>query len=132
MMDPRVIRKHDVAMRTVAKQSDDARVRAVEHAHDTPLDSLPLGGKPTPANLHQHVISVHRVFRRVARNENIAFNIRDRFIRNHESVSVLMENKAAAHASLARFASRDLLPFLCWRGLFPWLQTVFPCRNFYD
>src|SRR5258708_7462865 len=108
MMDARVIWQHDIPVRPIPKQSDHARVRAVEHAHDSPFDALALRGEARASNFDGHMIAVHRIFRGVPRDKNVTLEVRNRLVRNHKSVPVLMEHQAAANAFSTGTAARRL------------------------
>jgi hypothetical protein len=82
-------------------------MRPPKHAHDTPFRALPTPSAssakiPAPEitdalQLRNHVIAVHRIFHRVARNEHITIQLRHRHIRHHKSISVVMQHQPASH-----------------------------------
>src|SRR5215813_11720179 len=113
MMNPRVVRQHYVAVRPVPKQSDDTRVRPVQHSNDSPFEALPLSRNPSAADFDCDVVAVHRIFRRVPRNENVSLDIRDRLVRNHKSVAILVKYQSPADANSG--GALWILPIAAWR-----------------
>src|SRR5439155_13973042 len=90
-----VIRQDDVAARCVAKQSDDCRMRAIQNANDSPLGALALGTGSDAAQFDLHMVAVHGVADRVARNKNVAIEIWHRLVGYHEAVAVLVQDQPA-------------------------------------
>ncbi len=85
-------------------------MRPPQHAHDSPFGSLRFSRAGHALHFHQHLIAVHRVFDRVARDKHIAIQPGDRRIRHDESVPVVMQHQPALDfvvaPDAAAFASR--------------------------
>src|SRR6267143_5987769 len=86
-----------------------------------------------PLNFCQNVVAVHGVLDGVARNENIAVELRHRRIRDDEAIAVVVKNEASfyfiairerrglgtSHRLLARFLAGRLLFRLAAREAVP-------------
>src|SRR5229473_1838752 len=92
VLNSNVVRQDHIVLRAVAKQSHHRGVRAVEDSNDTAFRSLRSGDPAQPLNLRQNMIAVHGVLDGVARDENIAVELRHRRIRDHEAIAVVVEN----------------------------------------
>src|SRR5215475_7012876 len=112
MVDTGVIGQHDVAMRPVTEKTNDTRMSAIEHTYDSPFHALPLRAESFSYNFHGHVIAMHRIFRCVTRNKNVAIDVCNRLIGNHKSVSVLMQHQSPADCPACR--TLWLFVFFSW------------------
>jgi hypothetical protein len=95
MVDSSVVWKDYIPVRTVTKQSDHRGVRAPENAHDAPFGALATGDSPHTLNPNEHLVSVHSVFDRVARDENITVKPGYRRLGHNETITVMMEHHPA-------------------------------------
>jgi hypothetical protein len=95
MLDSSVIGKHNVTARPVAKQSNDGRVRSIENPHDPAFRSLACRAGRNTAKIDQYVIAMHGVAYSIARNKNIAIELRHGLIWHYKAITVLMENQSA-------------------------------------
>lgn len=87
-----VIGQDHVSVRTVAKQSDDRGMSTPQNPHDAPLSTLPADNSAQALDLRQHVVTVHGVINRVARDENVAVELGYRRFGYNESVAIVMED----------------------------------------
>ena len=125
MLQPRVVRQDDVEARAVTKKSDDARMRAFQHANDPAFGAVPVGKSGAPLNFCYHVIAMHGVFDGQPRNKHVAVKFGNRFIRDDKTVAIVMQHKAAAGLVPIPFSRRAVA------GL-PVAQPIPPARNFVD
>src|SRR5215470_13730482 len=101
MLDPRVIRQNKISARPITKKSHDARMSSSQHPHDSPFDPLPRLRESFSADFDLHAVAVHCIFRRMARNKNVPVNVWNRLIRNHKSVSILVQHEPPADSTSA-------------------------------
>ena len=110
--DARVVGKHDVAVRPVAKESDERRMLALDDLHDAAFGAS-VGAAALDSR--ENAIAVHRVRHVIASDKKIAFDAWDRLVRHHEAVAVAMRNNSTGNkirivASPGRRARRPC----CW------------------
>ena len=93
MLNPVVVRQDHAAARAIAEQPDDSRVGAVQNTHDPALSAFAVRTGSYAAKFNLHVVAVHRVANRVARNKYVAVQLRHRRVWHHKAIAVLMENQ---------------------------------------
>ncbi len=103
VLQPRVVRQHHVAVRTVAEKPDDRGVLALDD-----LDYAPFGAAVRAAALHarQDVIAVHRIAQPIASDKKIAIHAWDRAIRHQEAVAIAVGDDSAGDQIRIASASR--------------------------
>src|SRR2546428_13941599 len=69
-------------------------MRAAEDSNDAALGALRSGDAARALDSCQDMVAVHGVFDGVARNENVAIEMRHRDVGNDETITVLVENEA--------------------------------------
>ena len=95
MLDAGIVRHDDAAARGVTEEADDGGMRAGDDAEDAAFGAAGSGRSAEPGNFGDDVIAVHGVLDEVARDEEIAVEIRNSDIGDDETVTVLMEDEAA-------------------------------------
>src|SRR5713226_6592933 len=113
MLNANVVRQDDVPSRAIAEQADDGSMRAAENSNDAALGSLRSAQPGHTPELRKDVVAVHRVFDRVAGNEDVAVKPRHGLIRHNEAVAIMVEDEAA----LDLIAGGDLRDLFCWFGV---------------
>ena len=133
VLDSNIVRQDHIVLGAVAKQTDDRWMRAAQDSNDAALSTLRAGDAAQTLNLCQNVVAVHRVLDAVARNEDIAVELRHRRIRDDEAITVVVENQPSfyfiairerrglwtPHCLLARFLAGRLLFRLAAREAVP-------------
>src|SRR5262249_14153703 len=76
--------------RSIAEDTDDGGTGPIQHTKDAALGA---GTRGARQNLHHDTVAVHSVFNRVARNEDIAVDLRIGRVQNDEPVTVVVEHK---------------------------------------
>src|SRR6266478_8951069 len=69
-------------------------MRAAEDSNDAALGALRSGDPAHALDSCQDVVAVHGVFDGVARNEDVAVEMRHRDFGNDETIAILVENEA--------------------------------------
>jgi len=95
VLDANVVRKDDIPLGAVAKETDDGGVRAVEDSNDATLGALGARDAAQALDLCENVIAVHGVLNGVAGDEHIAVELRHGGIGDDEAVTVVVKNEAA-------------------------------------
>src|SRR6266446_6272789 len=72
-------------------------MRAAEDSNDAALGALRSGDAARALDSCQYMVAVHGVFDGVARNENVAIEMRHGDLRNNKPVAILVENEAPFH-----------------------------------
>jgi len=93
----RVVGNDDWAAGDVAKLSDDGGMRAVEDAHDAAFGAARTGLAAQARDASDDVIAVHGVVNVIARDEEIAVEIRNGDIGNNEAVTIVVKHQAAGN-----------------------------------
>src|SRR5260370_20508383 len=93
MLNAGVVGKDNVSTRPVAKQANHGRMRAIENAHDPAFRSLASRTGRNTAETDQDMVAVHGIAHGVARNKNVAVQLGHPLLRNHNAVTVLMQNQ---------------------------------------
>jgi len=70
-------------------------MRAAQDLNDAAFSALRAGNATQTLNFCQNVVAVHGVLDGVARNENIAVELRHRRIRDDEAIAVVVKNEAS-------------------------------------
>src|ERR1700687_3011301 len=78
VLDSNIVRQDHILLSAVAKKTDDSRMRAAQDSNDAAFGTLRAGNAAQTLNLCQNVVAVHGVLNAVARNENIAVELRHR------------------------------------------------------
>src|SRR6202158_2853063 len=78
VLDSNIVRQDDILLGAVAKQTDHRWMRAAQDSNDAAFGTLRAGNAAQTLNLCQNVVAVHGVLNAVARNENIAVELRHR------------------------------------------------------
>src|SRR6267143_424168 len=140
VLDSNVIGQDRILMRAVAKQPDDRRMRPVQNANNAPFGALRAGGAAEALDFGQHVVAMHRVFDRVARDEDVTIKLRQGSVRHDKTITVVMDHQTSFYlAGSAENGALDLLWLVRSRprgGCFPirlagW-EAVSPARQFLD
>src|SRR5579864_1883905 len=97
VLNARVVGQHYVVARTIAKEADNGRMRPVENAYDAPFGALRSGKSAYALDAHEHMIAVHRIFNRIARNKNVAINLRQRRIGHNKAIAIVMQHEPAVY-----------------------------------
>jgi hypothetical protein len=121
VLDAGIVGDDDAAARGVTEETDDGGMRAGDDAEDAAFGAAGSGGAAQAGNFGDDVVTVHGVFDEVARDEEIAVEIRNGDIGDDEAVAVLVENEAA----LDFIAGNGLVLGEFFTGLFgrrPWLR----------
>jgi hypothetical protein len=95
VLDAGIVGNDDAATRGVAEEADDGGMRARDDAEDAAFGAAGSGDAAKAGNFGDDVVAVHGVFDEIARDEEVAIEIRDGDVRNDEAVAILMENEAA-------------------------------------
>jgi hypothetical protein len=93
VLDPDVVWLDYILLGAVAKQTDDRRMGAAQDSNDAAFRTLRTANTAQTYDLGQNVIAVHGVSNSVARDENIAVELRHRRIRHDEPVAVVVLNQ---------------------------------------
>jgi hypothetical protein len=80
-----------IAVGAVAKQADYRGVLALDDLNDSPFRA---SVRTATLDSRQHPVSVHRVFEAVATDEKVTIDLRDRFVRHHESVAIAVRDES--------------------------------------
>jgi len=102
VLDANVVRKDDIPLGAVAKETDDGGVRAVEDSNDATLGALRAGDASQALNLCEDVIAVHGVLNGVAGDEDIAVKLGHGGVRHDEAVTVVVKDQAARDFVMTR------------------------------
>ncbi len=94
MREARFVGQDGIAMRAVAKEPHNRRMRARDDPHDAPFDA-PVG--MAAAEARQHAVAVHRVAHAVRIDEQVAFHASYGAIGDHEAIAVAMRHEAAGN-----------------------------------
>jgi hypothetical protein len=70
-------------------------MRAAQDANDAAFRTLRSGDSAQPLNFHENMIAVHGILDGVARDENVAVELRHRRIRDNKAIAVVMKNQAS-------------------------------------
>ena len=105
MLHARVIRQYRIPAPAITKQSHDRRMGAPHHAYDAAFRALRLPGAGHPLHFHQYRVAMHRIFDRIARNEDVTIEPLHRRIRHHKSVPVVMQNQPALDLVVTKAAA---------------------------
>src|ERR1700683_74181 len=90
--DARVVRKDDVAVRAITKQSHESGMLAFDDLNDAAFGAS-VGTAACDAG--EDAVAVHRVTQIVASDEEIPFDSRDRRIGDEEGVAVTMRDNSS-------------------------------------
>src|SRR5713101_4649420 len=69
-------------------------MRAAEDSNDAALGALRSGDAAPALDSCEDVVAVHGIFDGVARNEDVAIEMRHRDVGNDETITILVENEA--------------------------------------
>src|SRR6266446_10198315 len=69
-------------------------MRAAEDSNDAALGALRSGDAARALDSCQDMVAVHGIFDGVARNEDVAIEMRHRHLRNNKPIAILVENEA--------------------------------------
>ncbi len=97
VLDPDIVRQHNIVLRAVAKQTNHRRMCTAEDSNDSPFSPLRTADAAQSLNLCQNLVAMHGVLYRVARNEHIAVEVRHRRFRHHKAVAIVVKNQASLH-----------------------------------
>src|SRR5260370_33653954 len=86
----------------VAEKTDDCGMRAVEDSNDAAFGTLGAGDAAQTLDFCENVIAVHGVVDGIARDEDVAVELRHGRIGGNEAVAVVMENEAAFYSVQSR------------------------------
>ena len=119
LVQTNVVGQHHVAVRAVAKQSNDCRMLPLGNLHDSPFGTAV---RPAAQDSSKHAVAVHGVADIVLADEEVAVDARNGLVGHHETIAVAMRYDAAGNqigiACAPRlFSSRGPGPIsLRWRG----------------
>jgi hypothetical protein len=82
-----IIGQHVISVRTVAEETDNGGILAFDDLHHASF-STAIGTPPDDAR--QHAVAVHRVFQRIATNEEVALDAFHGAVGNEESIAIAM------------------------------------------
>ena len=97
VLDSNIVRQDHILLGAVAKQTDHRRMGPAQDSCNAAFGTLRAGDAAQTLNLGQHVVPVHGVFDGLARNEDIAVEVRHGRIRNDKPVAVVVLNQASFH-----------------------------------
>ena len=118
VLHPRIVGNHHAAARGIAKQSHHRRMRATHDPDNAALRPSCARQTAKPRQSGDHRVPVHRVLDVIARNKNISVHIRQRYIRHHESVAILVKDQAALDfVARARLVLREAFGRRCRNAL---------------
>src|ERR1700674_1219916 len=113
VLDADVVRQDDVSSRAIVEQADHGKRRAAENSNDAAFGPLRPGKTGHASELHKDMVAVHGVFDGIARNEDVAIQLRHGLIRNNEAVAVMVEDEAAFDF----ISTGDVRRMLCGFGI---------------
>jgi len=116
VLDSNIVRQNHIVLGSVAKQTDHGRMRAAQDSNDAAFSALRAGNATQTLNLCQNVVAVHGVLDGVARNENIAVELRHRRIRDDEAIAVVVKNEASFYFIAIREREGWGCRVASWRG----------------
>ena len=97
VLNARVVRDDDRAAGSIAEKTNDGGMRAADDAHDAAFGAARARETAEAGDFGDDGVAVHGVFDVVARDEEIAVDVRKRNVRNNEAVAVVMEDETAAN-----------------------------------
>jgi hypothetical protein len=95
VLDANVVWQDNIVLSAVAKKTDDRGMRAVEDSNDAAFGALRASDAAQTLNFCENVIAVHGVLDGVARDEDVAVELRHGRIGDDEAVAVVVKNEAA-------------------------------------
>jgi hypothetical protein len=95
VLDSDVVRQNYIVLGTVAKETDDRGMCAIEDSKDAALGALRTRDAAQTLNLCQNMIAMHGVLDSVGRDEDVAIELRHRRVRHDETIAVMVKNQAA-------------------------------------
>src|SRR5216684_2529213 len=104
VLDPNVVRQDHIVLGAVAKQADHRRMCAAQDSNDAAFRALRSGDAAQTLDLRQNMIAMHRVLDGVARDENIAVELRHRRLRHNEAIAVVVKNQPSFYFIATREA----------------------------
>jgi hypothetical protein len=115
VLNARVVWCYNAAAGRIAEKTHDGGMRAADDADDASFGASRTGKAAEASDPGNHGVSVHRVFDVIARNEEIAIDVRKGNVRDHEAIAVVMQDEAAADlVARGRFVLRNF--FGCFGG----------------
>ena len=95
MLHARIVGNDDTAARIVTKETHDGGVGAANNLDDTSFGAMGAGQTAEAGNFGDYGIAVHGVFDVVAWDEDVAVEVGQGHIRDHEAVAILVQDQAA-------------------------------------
>ena len=107
MLDPRVVRQHNVSMGTVAEKPHDRRILPLENLYDAAFCAAI---RFSSLDARQHSVAMHRVRHGIAPDEKVAFHARNWFIWHQETVSVAVRHDSSGNQIRIRASTSRACP----------------------
>jgi hypothetical protein len=97
VLNARVIGGDNASAGRVAEKTDDGRMSTPDDADDPAFGAARARETAKASDFGDHRVAMHCVFNEVARNEEVAIDVRKGDVGNNEAVAVVMQDEAAAN-----------------------------------